>query len=242
MIIIPEKVVYIKVPKAASTTIARLFWNAYGINEDGQLSPKVATNIRHFMPLSTVGPKIPVLNGNWFFNRSGAFGWHTSYDDLAYLFGDQLSDYHWIASVRHPVARLFSAFTFQVAKERLAAAVCTAHFEEFCRLVFSNSPHLTQQQRLHTWPQSMWLPSASVPVRFSIIRQESLAEDLKRMSRDVPTFGSARLSHIGKSFEGKWRDYVSPDLQRKIEEYYAEDMMRFGYRSISIGQECGVAK
>ena len=241
MIIVPEKVVYIKVPKAASTTIAKLFWDAYGINEDGQMSPRVATNVRHFVPLSTVGEKIPVLNGNWFFNRSGAFGWHTSYQDLDYLFGEQLTDYHWVASVRHPVSRLFSAFTFQVAKKRLAATVCSAHFEEFCRLVFSNSPLLTQQQRIHTWPQSDWLPKVGDPVRVSIIRQESLAEDINRLVRSVPTFGMARLSHAGKSFEGKWREYISLELQNRIEDYYAEDMLRLGYRS-SVAQECGVAK
>ena len=148
MIVIPEKVAFIKVPKAASTTIARLFWDNYKVEQFSHLKPDVAAQIRYFMTLDKVGPQIPVLNGNWFYNRSGAFGWHTAYAELQHLFGEQLADFHWVASVRHPVARMFSAFSFQIAKKRIEASLCSEDFERFCDRVFSGGAGLTHQQRI----------------------------------------------------------------------------------------------
>ncbi len=241
MIVIPEKVAFIKVPKAASTTIARLFWDSHRTKQIGQLEPKVATTIQYFMTLEQVGQNIPILNGNWFFNRSGAFGWHASYDDLLHLFGKQLDDYLWVSSVRHPVARLFSAFSFQIAKGRISASLCAADFEKFCFMVFSDSTHLNLQQRIHTWPQSAWLPPVDANIQLSIIRQERLREDLQRLSERVPSFSTIEIGHDGKSFEGQWQEYVSEDLRRRIEDHYAEDMDRFGYRKL-VAQESRVAK
>jgi len=77
--------------------------------------------VRHFYTLDQVADKIPILNGNWFFNRSIAFGWHTGFHDLSHVFGDQLVDFHWVVSLRHPVERLLSAFSVQIDKERLDA-------------------------------------------------------------------------------------------------------------------------
>lgn len=227
MIVIPEKVAYIKVPKAASTTIARLFWERHGVDQNTSLRPDVATTVRHFMSLDQVGPQIPVLNGNWFYNRSGAFGWHAGYDDLMHVFGEQLADFHWVASVRHPVARLFSVFSFQVAKQRIDAQLTAADFERFCETLFEGRRGMSQQQIVHTWSQSRWLPPEGVPC--SIIRQESLAEDLDRLSDTVQTFGRAQLSSTNRSFNGSWKDYVSPDLMHRIEAFYSEDMERLGY-------------
>ena len=51
MIVIPEKVAFIKVPKAASTTIARLFWDNYKVEQFSHLKPDVAAQIRYFMTL-----------------------------------------------------------------------------------------------------------------------------------------------------------------------------------------------
>ena len=229
MIVIPEKVVFIKVPKAASTTIARLFWDHYNVEQFAHLKPDVAAQIRYFMSLDKVGPQIPVLNGNWFFNRSGAFGWHTAYTDLKHLFGEQLADFHWVASVRHPVARMFSAFSFQVAKKRIDASLCSGAFERFCDEVFSGGGRLTHQQRIHTWSQSRWLPEIGEDVDFSIIRQERIAEDIQRLAHRIPSFADSNLGHVGKSFEGAWRQYVSPQLEVRIADHYADDMSRFGY-------------
>jgi len=241
MIVIPEKIAFIKVPKAASTTIARMFWEAYGVNRYGHLKADVATNIRHFMPLERVGHKIPVLNGNWFLNRSRPFGWHASHADLSFLFGDQLADFQWLTSVRHPVSRLFSVFSFQIAKGRISASLCSSDFEKFCGMVFSDSPLLSHQQVIHTWPQSFWLPPENSPVQLTIIRQERLAEDIKNLAPFISTFATADLGHEGRSFSGQWREYISPDLQHRIEAFYAEDMRRFGYTPL-VAEECGVAK
>ena len=229
MIVIPEKVAFIKVPKAASTTIARLFWDHYKVEQFGHLKPDVAAQIRYFMPLEKVGPQIPVLNGNWFYNRSGAFGWHTAYAELKHLFGDQLADYHWVASVRHPVARMFSAFSFQIAKKRIDASLCRRDFERFCEDVFSGGARLTHQQRIHTWSQSYWLPDEGQDLDFSIIRQERIAEDIARLSRRIPSFARSNLGHSGLSFQGAWREYVSPQLESRIADHYADDMDRFDY-------------
>lgn len=227
MIVIPEKVAYIKVPKAASTTIARLFWQRYGVEQSGWLNPDAATTVRHFVPLDKVGPKIPVLNGNWFYNRSGAFGWHAGYDDLMHVFGDQLADFHWVASVRHPVARLFSVFSFQVAKKRLNATLSANDFDRFCQQVFDGRHGMSQQQVVHTWSQCRWLPPKDAAC--SIIRQESLADDLIRLSDRIKTFGDADLTRTNRSFSGSWRDYVSSGLAAKIELFYSDDMERLNY-------------
>ena len=229
MIVIPEKVAFIKVPKAASTTIARLFWDNYKVEQFSHLKPEVAAQIRYFMTLDKVGPQIPVLNGNWFYNRSGAFGWHTAYAELQHLFGEQLADFHWVASVRHPVARMFSAFSFQIAKKRIEASLCSEDFERFCDRVFSGGAGLTHQQRIHTWSQSHWLPDADEDVDFSIIRQERIGEDIASLAHRIPSFASSNLGHVGQSFDGAWRQYVSPQLEARISDHYADDMERFGY-------------
>ena len=242
MIVIPEKVAFIKVPKAASTTIARMFWDTYDVKQLGTLNPEVASNVRHFVPLEQVAEQIPVLNGNWFFNRSIAFGWHSSFKDLFSLFGNQLSDYHWLASVRHPVARLFSVFSFQIKQGRLAASVCAGDFEKFCAMVFARSPRLSQQQLIHTWPQWAWLPPEMGVRRITILRQETLIDDMRRLEGCIPSLSVSKLGHEGRSFNGQWQDYVSSDLRARIEQFYAEDMRRFGYATQSVAQECGVAK
>ena len=239
MIIIPDKVAFIKVPKAASTTIARLFWDRHGVSQTSRLAPDVATTVRHFVNLDEVGKTVPVLNGNWFYNRSGAFGWHTGYADLMHIFGDQLDDFHWIASVRHPVARLFSVFSFQVAKKRIDASLTAEDFEAFCTRVFDGCKDMSQQQLVHTWPQTHWLPPEGVDC--SIIRQESLADDLERLSNKVATFKDAKLSSINRSFKGAWQTYISPELSLKIEAFYSADMERFKYEPASVGDKRRVA-
>lgn len=229
MIVIPEKVAFIKVPKAASTTIARMFWDQYGVEQFSHMKPGVAAQVQYFMTLDQVGEELPVLNGNWFFNRSGAFGWHTGFHDLKHVFGDQLAAFHWVASVRHPVARLFSAFSFQVAKNRIEASLCSGDFERFCDEVFSGGERLTHQQRIHTWAQSDWLPATDDEVDLSLVRQESIATDIARLADRVPSFRTSSLGHIGLSHDGSWRDHVSPTLKSRIELHYSQDMARFGY-------------
>jgi hypothetical protein len=229
MIVVPEKVVYIKVPKAASTTIAKLFWARHGVDQFSNLKPDVATAVRHFVPLDKVGEQIPVLNGNWFYNRSGAFGWHAGYDDMMHVFGDQLANFHWVASVRHPVARLFSVFSFQVAKKRIAASLTSGDFETFCEMVFTDSPKLTPQQRIHSWAQTRWLPKGTDGPDLSIVRQEALGADLAALADRIPTFASADVSHINRSFGGEADEYISPTLAQRIEDHYADDMAQLGY-------------
>ena len=229
MIVIPEKVVYIKVPKAASTTIARLFWDRYGVEQSSSMNCDVATNVRHFFCLDQVAGTVPVLNGNWFFNRSGAFGWHAAYRDLTHVFGEQLNGYHWVASVRHPVSRLFSVFSFQVAKRRINASLTERDFASFCRAVFDGGLSLTQQQHVHTWSQSQWVPTPSDGQELSLIRQENLADDVAALAARIPSFSGVQLAHSNQSFEGDWEAYVGPTLRCQIEDHYSEDMERFGY-------------
>jgi hypothetical protein len=229
MIIIPEKVVYIKVPKAASTTIARMFWDRYDVDQAAIMNGEVASNVRHFVSLDQVGSKVPVLNGNWFFNRSGAFGWHAGYQDLIHVFGEQLRGYHWVASVRHPVPRMFSVFSFQVAKGRINASLTEGDFASFCQAIFEGRLGLTQQQHVHTWAQSRWLPAPSDEQELSLIRQENLAADVAALAARVPSFAGVQLAHANRSFQGDWERYVGPALRTQIEDHYTEDMERFGY-------------
>ena len=148
------------------------------------------------------------------------------------MFGEQLKDFHWVASVRHPVTRLFSVFSFQVTKSQIDASLTASHFEKFCERVFSCSGDLTIQQRIHTWPQTHWLPTADSGHSCSIVRQESLVDDVDALSDRVPTFASAELSHLNRSFEGNLDEYVSPSLARRIEEHYWSDMVELGYDSV----------
>ena len=158
MIVVPEKVVFVKVPRTASSTIADLFWSKYGMARQLKQDQNAATAMQYFLPLYQLATKMPLINGNWFFNRAGAFGWHASHKDLVHIFGAQLDDYHWVTSVRHPVHRLFSVFSFQVSKGRIAAKLTPEEFERFCHRVFTQDAQLTVQQAIHTWPQTHWLP------------------------------------------------------------------------------------
>lgn len=229
LIVIPEKVAYIKVPKAASTAIARLFWERHGVKQNTTLNSDVATNVRYFVSLKQVATQIPILNGNWFYNRSGAFGWHAGYRDLVHVFGDQLVDFHWVASVRHPVSRLFSVFSYQVASERLNASLSAKDFEHFCEMVFRDCGELSPQQRVHTLPQVDWLPTPEEVPTLSIVRQERLSSDLKRLGSVVPSFRNSTLSSVNKSFDGDANQYISSTLKSRIESHYSEDMERLDY-------------
>ena len=88
---------------------------------------------------------------------------------------------------------------------------------------------LTPQQRIHTWAQTRWLPDASTGPVLSIVRQESLGPDLAALATRVPTFASAELPHINRSFGGALNEYISSSLAARIEEHYADDMARLGY-------------
>lgn len=227
MIIIPERVVFLKVPKAASTTIASLFYEKYNVAENTTLTADIATAVQFFFTLDHVGSRLPVLNGNWFFNRSSAFGWHSSFKDLSGAFGDQLEDYHWVASIRHPVPRLFSIFSYQIAKNRISATLCAADFERFCQAVFSSDTGLTAQQRIHTWPQSIWLPKEGQVGRLSLVRQSHLAADIRRLGTTIPSFSQANLGHINRSFSGSIEPYINNSLANRIMDHYRQDMERF---------------
>jgi hypothetical protein len=227
MIVIPEKVAYIKVPKAASTTIARLFWDRHNVAERDILPAEVATSIP-FLPLAQVGQQLPLLNANWFYTRAlGSYGWHASYQDMVHVFREQLDDFHWVASVRHPAARLFSVFSFQVVQGRMDAELTKSDFERFCRWFFAGAPRMSQQQNVHTWSQSRWLPPKGVEC--SIIRQESLAADVAKHAGRVESFRGVTLGDSNRSFSGSWHDFVSPALRTQIEDHYSEDMGRLGY-------------
>ena len=236
MIVIPEKVVLLKVPKAASTSLARLFWDRYQVDPFTKLRTGVATSVRYRLKLEESGLQLPVLNGNWFFNRTADFGWHCSFAELQCLFGDQLQDYHWIGSVRHPVARLFSAFSFQVGKGRLPMQLTKTDFAKFVELVITNHPSLSMQQRIHTWPQSVWLPPEGGDRSLTLVRQESYLEDLAALVDRVPTFAAglgseAQEKRFNLSFRGDPSRFLTPGLVGEIEMYYRQDMDRLGYQS-----------
>jgi len=236
MIVIPEKIVLLKVPKAASTSLARLFWDRYEMDPFTKLRTGVATSVRYRLKLAETGTQLPVLNGNWFFNRTADFGWHCSFAELQCLFGNQLKDYHWIGSVRHPVARLFSAFSFQVAKGRLPMQLTKTDFAKFVELVVTNHPSLSMQQRIHTWPQSVWLPPNGWDKSLSLVRQEHFIEDMIALVDRVPTFAAGLDSMADKkrfnhSFRGEPTRFFTRNLVETIEEYYRQDMARLGYQS-----------
>jgi len=241
VIVVPEKVVFIKTPKSASTTIANLFWSRHQVDRGALLGPEVATAIRYLVCLDGLAPKIPVLNGNWFYNRSLLFGWHASYEDLTHIFGDRLNEYHWIASVRHPVARLFSVYSSQLSKGHLIEELTPQNFEAFCERVFSRHPDLSLHQCIHTASQSSWLPPVGKGPRVSLVRKENLAEDIARLSKYVPSFQDCALAHENLSFKGDLARYVSPALAGRIEDFYAEDMERLKYRSL-VREETGVSQ
>ncbi len=120
-------------------------------------------------------------------------------------------------------------FSFQVAKGRIAASQSSSDFEAFCDMVFSDSPQLTPQQRIHTWAQTRWLPKASNAPALSIVRQEALGQDLAASADRVPTFASADIPYVNRSFGGELDEYVSPSLAQRIEDHYADDMAQLGY-------------
>jgi hypothetical protein len=229
VIVIPERVVFLKVPKAASTTIANLFFEKYKVAQNTTLTTDVATAVQCFSRLEQLADRLPVLNGNWFFNRASAFGWHSSFQDLSGLFGAQLEDYHWVASIRHPVPRLFSIFSYQVAKKRISAALCASDFERFCQAVFRGDNGLTVQQRIHAWPQSRWLPKEGHVARLSLVRQTQVAEDIRRLGATIPGFAHANLGQINCSFSGSLAPYIDNSLANRIMDHYRQDMERFQF-------------
>ena len=229
MIVVPEKVVFIKIPRTGSSTIADLFWSKYDVNRLDRQDQNAATAMQYFLPLYELATKVPVINGNWFFNRASSFGWHASHKDLIHIFGEQLNGYQWITSVRHPVPRLFSVFSFQVVKGRISGELTAAHFEEFCHRVFAQHSSLTLQQVVHTWPQTHWLPPADQMDDVIVIRQEQLAADLANLSDRIRSFRIADYGMKNQSFAGDLAAFVKPHLARQIEAFYASDMDWLGF-------------
>ena len=232
MIVVPEKIVYIKIPRTGSSTIADLFWSKYGVNQQDKQDQNASTAMQYLLPLYQLATKVPVINGNWFFNRAAAFGWHSSHKDLGYIFGEQLNGYRWVTSVRHPVRRMFSVFSFQVAKGRIAGDLTAANFEDFCHRVFVQHKSLTLQQVIHTWPQTHWLPPVNRMGDITIIRQEQLVSDLSACADRIPSFRAAEYGNINQSFTGDLTVFVNPDLAHQIEAFYASDMEALGYRPL----------
>lgn len=137
----------------------------------------------------------------------------------------------WIASVftvvRHPAARLVSAFNFQATKARTIPPGLTidAWFEDYLALresyPFDHDNHLV--------PQSDFAPASAVFFRL----EDGLAAVSDWLDERFGAGGGDGIGHMNESAPDEARfteeEGISDALAARIDEVYAEDFARYGY-------------
>lgn len=156
---------------------------------------------------------------------------------------DTLQDWFVFAFVRHPVERLFSAwrdkvFLVEPGFEKYHALLGKdqkyVEFAEFAEFVL-HSENLDTCDR-HWRRQTAVLASVAVlPFRYFDVREINRMEsEITTHLRAVdPTFrGVVRLPRLNESYPLPFREFISRDLARRIENAYQSDMNAYGFQPV----------
>lgn len=143
----------------------------------------------------------------------------------------QTQDYFHFTAIRNPFSRMVSRWNHwrKGHKQRLSIS-------GFHKYLDGLMPEHVSRKKVKIFcarylsPQTHWIDYAGKYLDHEIttIKQENLIEGLKNLPFVTKPIV---LPEIGKNDYGKWQDYYTPKLRRKIVELYWEDFSRFGYQT-----------
>jgi hypothetical protein len=208
MILPSEKLVYIKVPKTASTSIATILWDSVEI--------EIRSSQR----------QAALINLNAGGGRSiGANGWHVRLADVLVFLGNQAQDYKYFSVIRDPLERFISAYNYaglKALKKRQDLISVDDTIEMLMQRQYNKLP---RQLGLHLLPQTSWLQDTqgNIPDYLNLFALENLAEAVDFL-RTFQSLKSRKLLHKNKVKKPIIeKDNISKDNLKKILDFYEED-------------------
>lgn len=200
MIIPEKKVIYIKIPKTGSTTVAREIWNHYGVQR--------------------LKPSDDVINLNFQdHEKIGAHGWHVRYNRVEEELGEEVGNYKIFTVIREPYDRMLSVFRW--ASQKNADHPLLQSFDGFIDAVERNDSSLPNQAFLHSRSQASWLQNKAGGIEdrmeiFPLDQLERCAIFFEEAFGFHPEFGHHNVSK-------KPPLVMSPTSRATIERLYKDD-------------------
>ena len=143
MIFLKDKLIYIKIPKTGSTSIALSLLNKYDMRLSSMANgsnPNGVININQII--------IP---------NSKFYGWHASYCEISSYVKD-INNFSIFTILREPIKRLHSAYKWQKIKHsKNDSEGIFENFDSFMSAFRLQNKNLSKQAYLHLKPQSYWL-------------------------------------------------------------------------------------
>ncbi len=139
MILPDRKIIYIKIPKTASTAVSAAIWDHYGIDRESVSDAAINLNTYFGDPL-------------------GVDGWHVDYARIMAHLGTAFAEYTAFSVIRDPLDRTVSVYRW--AKSKRPNNSCLRDFPTFLQALEDGNPALPNQARLHARAQIGWLRTA----------------------------------------------------------------------------------
>jgi hypothetical protein len=162
---------------------------------------------------------------------------HSTARQIRDVVGDDLwRSYFKFAVVRHPLARLASAYRFyrqwphpSVAEVREMTDINEFVHSEFFAKDHQARPGVALQKPAATVPQSVFIDPGDDSPLDMVCHFERLQADLERVARQLGLLATP-LPHLNSSnSQDLFYDAYTPESRRYALAIYAEDMERFGY-------------
>ncbi|MCG5533618.1 sulfotransferase family protein [Halorhodospira sp. 9621] len=206
----PREYVWVRIPKAANSTIAATLWAAMAEAGDavtGQAGSKDSDKQRFVRPSALSAEQVRAVRERYF----------------KFIF------------VRNPYTRVLSAYLNKgrPGKDRgrkfgqtEALAGTRAGFERFCRYLANGG----LRKDAHWYPQSGLCPFSPVELDF-IGRMETLGEDLERLLIELglPWQGIVQAGPQPTRARARVAEFYTEESRRLVASLYAEDFRAFGY-------------
>ncbi len=159
MIFLNDKLIYIKIPKTGSTSIALSLLGNYG------------TDITNRGPYEN-----GIVNINRIYRPHMRFyGWHATFSELASYVKD-INDYRVFTVLRDPVDRVHSVYKWQKHKDKDNPLLRT--FDIFVENYRNKNERIGRQAYLHLLPQSYWIEGALAHPMMKFFRIEDIDMNL----------------------------------------------------------------
>lgn len=202
MILTKQRLIFVKIPKTAGTTVAHTILNALGVTHRDLTFAAINLN-------DLRAPK------------RGANGWHVPLARIENYLGDQYEQFRKFTVLRDPVERLVSAYRWQIRRD-VDLPPIYGTFERFAKAVIRGHDQLNAQSHIHVLPQSHWLTESDGEIGdvelFSTERLNESWQDISSLL-DMPCHPVDDRNISPKDQEID----VSTSMRREILDHYAQD-------------------
>ncbi|MGS4883747.1 sulfotransferase family 2 domain-containing protein [Roseibium sp. MB-4] len=199
MIVVDQKVIYIKVPKTGSSTVAAAIWEHYGVQR--------------------TTPSKEVVNLNFYDRTRKSIGWHVAFHDIENFLGRHISDFKSFTVLRNPTERIVSAYRW--SRQKAPEFSLFSSLDVFLEAVLNKDPNLPKLSRIHAQPQTSWLRNAAGEIEpsLSIYRMEELHKCLEFFEKHLSFVPN--LGHLNNSI--KHPVQIGSKTNSMIEKLYEDD-------------------